>query len=111
MSNYFKDIFFSDAPFELDGGYCCIRLRRVPKHCQSFSPPDSGGWNQYYFDLDRTAYNACLKWGAFLAWERSIYGDGTVNNYTYRLPYTKFEIMLNLCKLELKLPETKISSL
>lgn len=95
MTQYYYEIYFNNVPPSIDGGYCAIKVRRVPRGQAQYRAPDAGqGWNDHVFDCGRSAYSVIRKWAKFLGLRPTVYADGSVSTCTYNLDYRYFETLL-----------------
>ena len=95
----YHEIYFTDVPAEIDGGYCCIRLRMTERRFVRIFGPEV--WNEYDVSAGRQAYGNILRWARFLGMTDVVYRDGTRSRHTHRLPWHQFEFFYDICVKEI----------
>lgn len=98
--HYLNEFYFMNVPKHIDGGFCCIRVRRVPQQQAHYVAPEKHGWNQHDVAVGARAYSAILKWAKFLGAVPTVYASGEISSYTHQLDYSRFDTLLALCLKE-----------
>lgn len=98
----YYEIYFTGVPKEIDGGYCCIKVRMGRFDQRAYHKPEQNCWNDHRFYTGQRAYTAIRNWAKFVGLTPVIYADGTVSKYTYNLPWEYSTFLIDIAQKELE---------
>jgi hypothetical protein len=94
--NKIFDIYFNNAPPDIDGGFHELRIIEVRKNLRKIILPQPQGWNFYDVHVGRSEYRAITAYCRFLGCQPSQYVNGSVSTYQFRMDYQHWPIIWNM---------------
>jgi hypothetical protein len=85
------DIYFDNAPKDIDGGFHELRITEVRKSDRRIILNDH--WNYYDVRVGRSEYRTLKAYCRFLGWRPSRYADGSVSTYIFRMDYQHWPLL------------------